>query len=102
MKKNNLKSLYSLDGLIIKKKNLQIIKVINILRIFSSLYFFKVDYYPFDYNKFLKFYNELVKYVMYYNFYSLYKAIISYFFKILSKNKFLKKRLGFEIEYLLK
>ena len=55
LKKNNL---YSLDGLLIKRKNLQIIKAINLLRIFSSLHFFKVDYYPFDYKKYIIFYNQ--------------------------------------------
>src|ERR1700761_1486326 len=98
LKKNNL---YSLDGLLIKRKNLQIIKAINLLRIFSSLHFFKVDYYPFDYKKYIIFYNQLVRNCIYFNFFNSYKSIVVYFLNVLNKNKILRNKFGFEIEYML-
>lgn len=99
--KKKFNNIYNLDGLMIHKKSWQVIKVINILRIFSSLHFFKIDYYPFDYKKYLIFYNELVKYAMCYSFIKFYKGIYIFFLKILNQNKFLKKNLGFEIQFLL-
>lgn len=97
----NLKNIYSLDGLIIKKKNLQIIQVINMLRVFSSLRFFKIDYYPFGYDKFLKFYNDLVKFSIYKSYVVFLKGFNFYFKQILNKNLFLKKKLGYKIKYFL-
>ena len=96
-----LKNFYSLDGLIIKKKNLQIIQVINAIRIFSSLGFFKVDYYPFSYNKFVKFYNELVIFAMYHNYLKFLKGVYYYLVDILNKNSFFKKNLNSEMKFIL-
>jgi len=87
-----LKNVYSLDGLLLKKKDLQVIKVINILRIFSSLRFFKVDYYPFDYNKFLCFYNNLIKYIIFKKYLVHLKGVHFYFLNIFLKNKNLRKK----------
>lgn len=99
-KKDN--RLYSLGGLIIKKRNLQIIKVINMLRFFSSLYFFKIDYYPYSYDKYKKFFNELVKFVVYRNYLLNLNEFYFYFRTILNRNKIIKWKLGSEINFFLK
>jgi len=98
----NLKSIYSLGGLLIKKKSLHVIQAINILRVFSSLRFFKVDYYPFDYGKFVKFYNELVVFAMYHNYLKFFKGVYSYLLTILKNNVFFKKNLNSEMKFILK
>lgn len=100
MIKKKLKGVYSLDGLILKKKSLEAIQAINILRAFSSLRFFKIDYYPFGYDKFIKFFNELVRFSMFKNYLIFLKGIYFYFIYV-NKNKFLKRKLGFEIKLFL-
>jgi hypothetical protein len=102
MVKKKLKSIYSLDGLLIRKKSLLIIKVINILRILSSLRFFKVDNYPFDYEKFVRFYNKLVKSIMYQYYLDNIKAYYYYFIDILINNNYFKNSEIFEIKKFLK
>src|ERR1700759_4482499 len=95
-----VKNIYSLDGLILKKKDLQVIKIINMLRLFSNLRFFTDEYYPYDYSMFLKFYNDLVKYIIMYSFLGYLKKI-----NVMLKTFFKKKSLPgirFKIKYFLK
>ena len=108
MKKKLYKKLYALEYLMSEKKSLlQRIEILKILKFFFNLRLFKkrsISLFSNSYrynNIFLKFYNKLIKFMIYRHFLNYMKGIYLYFKKLYYKY-IINKQLCYEIKYFLK